>query len=218
MIKPYEAVGHLHLLWHFCLKFAERTGDLSRYNPRVICEAVGWDKDIDTFVNALRETGWIEKSGFKIHDWDDYTLHYHLSLQKREVQRDQVRERVRSWRDRRSNASVTLGNADVTQCNAPTLPDHTNKKNVSSPIGDLFESFWKTYPRKTAKSQALKSWKKSSGIEASFEKIMAALESQKSSRQWQQGIIPHAATWINQRRWEDELGLPENSAPKEVVI
>lgn len=71
-IKKHEAIGHLHLLWHFAMKYAWRDGDLRRFTARVICEAVGWDKDHDTFINALRETGWIEKEGFMIHDWLDY--------------------------------------------------------------------------------------------------------------------------------------------------
>lgn len=72
MVKPYEGIGHLTLLWHFTLKYAWRDGDLRRFSARVICEAVGWDKDADTFINALRETGWLEKDSFVIHDWMVY--------------------------------------------------------------------------------------------------------------------------------------------------
>lgn len=124
-LKKHEAMGHLHLLWHFAMKYASEDGDLSKYNPRSICLAVGWEKDQDTFINGLRETGWIEKKGFKIHDWDEYTLHYKLSLERAERQREQARERVREWRRRRSNANVTHSNKNVTQCYADTLPNHT---------------------------------------------------------------------------------------------
>ena len=37
---------------------------------------------------------------------------------------------------------------------------------------------------------------------------MRALETQKKSDQWQRdngAFIPHASTWLNQQRWEDEL-------------
>jgi len=73
MIKKYEAVGHLHLLWHFAMKYAWRDGDLRRFTARAICEAAGWDKDHETFINALKDTGWIEKNTLRIHDWLDYS-------------------------------------------------------------------------------------------------------------------------------------------------
>lgn len=73
MIKKHEAVGHLHLLWHFTMKYAWRDGDLRRFTPRVICQAVGWDKDPDAFINALRRTGWLEPDTYQIHDWLEYS-------------------------------------------------------------------------------------------------------------------------------------------------
>ena len=38
--------------------------------------------------------------------------------------------------------------------------------------------------------------------------MLAAIEKQKQSAQWQDNggqFIPHPSTWLNQRRWEDEL-------------
>jgi len=33
---------------------------------------------------------------------------------------------------------------------------------------------------------------------------MAGLERWLVSDQWQRGVIPHPATWLNDKRWEDE--------------
>ena len=36
--------------------------------------------------------------------------------------------------------------------------------------------------------------------------LLSAIEQQESSDQWQdQRFIPHAATWLNGKRWEDKL-------------
>jgi hypothetical protein len=35
--------------------------------------------------------------------------------------------------------------------------------------------------------------------------ILKAVEKHKQSKQWKDGIYPHASTWLNQRRWEDEI-------------
>lgn len=44
-------------------------------------------------------------------------------------------------------------------------------------------------------------------VNGSFDKVLAAVEQQKRSEQWQKDggqFIPHPATWLNQGRWDDE--------------
>jgi uncharacterized protein YdaU (DUF1376 family) len=72
---------------------------------------------------------------------------------------------------------------------------------------EQFGRFWSVYPRKTAKAVALKAWVKINPENDLFEQIIRAVEQQKKSAQWKKDsgeFIPHAATWLNQRRWEDE--------------
>jgi hypothetical protein len=85
-------------------------------------------------------------------------------------------------------------------------------KDTTSPKGDaLFELFWKQYPRHEAKQPALTKWRQFKVDDAKFAEIMAGLDRSKQSRQWKDGFIPHARTWLNQRRWEDET-TPETKA------
>lgn len=80
------------------------------------------------------------------------------------------------------------------------------KKKKTSPPDDLFETFWQAYPRHTAKDKAQTSWKKVNP--SLLPQILKAIAEQKQSSQWQRDggqYIPHAATWLNQKRWEDEL-------------
>lgn len=67
-----------------------------------------------------------------------------------------------------------------------------------------FDSFWKHYPRKVGKGAAERAWKK---LQPSVSVIVAALAWQVKSEQWTKDngqFIPHPATYLNQRRWEDE--------------
>jgi hypothetical protein len=70
------------------------------------------------------------------------------------------------------------------------------------------EVFWPEYPRKVAKRRALKAWKAlklKDTDEETLERIMAKLSWCKQM-EWMnrdQDKIPHPATWINDRRWED---------------
>lgn len=71
---------------------------------------------------------------------------------------------------------------------------------------DGFDEFWAIYPRKTAKTVAIKAWKKVKVDAALLGIILEAVKRQKDTKQWQDGFIPHPATWLNQKRWEDEVG------------
>ena len=63
------------------------------------------------------------------------------------------------------------------------------------------------YPRKVGKSAAEQSFKKRKPNDALLRTILVAIENQKASEQWQKDngkYIPNPATWLNQKRWEDE--------------
>ena len=72
----------------------------------------------------------------------------------------------------------------------------------------LFDEFWKLYPRKESKQQAKKAWKKLNPDQTLFNLIANALEYRSQTKEWlSEGgrYIPHPATWLNGRRWEDEV-------------
>lgn len=72
---------------------------------------------------------------------------------------------------------------------------------------ESFNVFWKAYPKKQAKPQALKAFEKANPSPEELESMLKAIEEQKRSVQWQKDegqFIPLPSTWLNQRRWEDE--------------
>lgn len=112
------------------------------------------------------------------------------------------------------------------QCNVTETPPDTDtdtdteEENPPNPPGgngadgvddasrdDGFAAFWQAYPRKVAKSAAQKAWAKLKAKPELQDSVMQGLEAAKASRQWTKdngAFIPHASTWLNQRRWEDE--------------
>jgi hypothetical protein len=103
--------------------------------------------------------------------------------------------------------------------NPPRTPSRRGggaKKNATGGNAD-FEVFWAAYPRHTAKAAARKAWDNLAPDDALRLEILRAVESQCRSEQWtREGgrFIPHPATWLNHRRWEDEP--PEVLDPGEV--
>ena len=73
---------------------------------------------------------------------------------------------------------------------------------------DLFNQFWTAYPKHIAKQSAVKAFEKLKPDEKLLEAMLKAIARQKESKQWEKdggAFIPYPATWLNQRRWEDEL-------------
>jgi hypothetical protein len=101
----------------------------------------------------------------------------------------------------------------LTKTGKPPLTHNNTIDNIQKTIyTEDFEKFWKEYPNKKAKPIAFKSWAKLSLKER--DDLMQVLPAHKRSDFWLRDegrFIPHPATWINQRRWEDELKLENNN-------
>ena len=70
-----------------------------------------------------------------------------------------------------------------------------------------FDQFWSSYPRKDGKARALDIWKRHR-LGSKLEVIIAHLANIKQSPQWvDQGgrFVPHAGTYLSQRRYLDEV-------------
>lgn len=82
----------------------------------------------------------------------------------------------------------------------------------------LFDRFWAAYPKHVSKDKALRTFVKINPSEDLLEHMLEALERQKQYYGWSKAnwkYIPHAATWLNQKRWEDELTYGEADIPED---
>ena len=82
---------------------------------------------------------------------------------------------------------------------ATNKPITNNKEYI-----DRFDTFWKHYPRKVSKPNALKAWLKVKPDDELTKTIISAISRQNLSAKEEQ-FIPHPASWLNGKRWEDEV-------------
>ena len=71
-----------------------------------------------------------------------------------------------------------------------------------------FEEFYKKYPKKVKKQEVKKWFKKNKPSSELFSSIMGRLEQFRGSMDWLKDngrYIPYPSTWLNQKRWEDEI-------------
>lgn len=202
-ISKVQAVGHLISLWHFVLANAWRDADMTKWGDDGIEEASRWEGVPGEMVNGLRESGFLD--GCIAHGW----LRRAGKL---------VRDRIYN-EERRCDAEKRRKNADDGRKQLATLPYPTlpNQQIPSQPDGakDWFSEFYSHYPRKVGKAAALRAWDKIKPDYSLVEVMIRALSVQALSPDWEKEngrFIPHPATWLNGRRWEDQIAAPKTES------
>jgi hypothetical protein len=82
------------------------------------------------------------------------------------------------------------------------------KTNITVNNVDDFDSFWKFYPRKASKEAARKAWEKLRPDQHIMQMIADNVKERVEKGEWRkdnQSFILHASTYLNQKRWEDEV-------------
>ena len=133
------AVGYLHLLWHWALKYAE-DGNLERFTREDIADGAMWTDAAETFVLALTQSGFLDETptGLLVHDWNEYA--------GRLVQRRQLnRERMQAARAThvadtglhvggyRTQPTVPTKPTKPTKPTEPTVPTRPRESAASPP-------------------------------------------------------------------------------------
>lgn len=189
----------------YCRRF--HTGG---FIPKRAIATLGVSTNPKRMIVALVAAGlWKEADGgFRIHgyegmyfDEDDKAQRDAVAKQRREAGR---RGGLKSGEIRASKtqgastfASSEGGNGSG-ECSSQFLEE---KKREAD-----FGNFWAAYPRRDAKQKAREAWMKLAPTDDQQRQIAADLDRRGRSAQWMKDsgqFIPLAATYLNQRRWED---------------
>jgi hypothetical protein len=90
-----------------------------------------------------------------------------------------------------------------------------SKPLAGKPSVEGFEAFYAAYPRKAKPKDARKAWDKLKPDADLQAKILAAIEAQRASPQWQKDggqFIPYPATWLNAGEWANQVAIDAPSA------
>ena len=96
--------------------------------------------------------------------------------------------------------------------NPPTNPPEAMRGAAPKWKPERFAAFWqfyRTHFRGESKQAAARAWDKLKPDSELIAVMGRALQRQLKTEEHRRGIgIPYAATWLNQRRWEDDIRLP----------
>lgn len=189
---------------------------------------------------ALVDAGlWVEvEGGFQFHDWTDH------QRSSESVKRDRAatRERQRAFVARRRAASGGVSDVEAVDNVALTLVDNSLNDDESNGVSDdrsnvvdgkgkerkgiykdhssknlsndLFEEFWKTYPRRVGKTAARRAFVKAVASGVTAETVIAGARAYADDPNREPEFTAHPSTWLNAGRWDDEP-LPGRSVTKD---
>lgn len=180
--SKFEATGILVFLWFWGLNNADSTGriqyaDVEDIRRELYGVGTGCNLSIDEVVDALFETGWIDRAedgGLYLHDWNTWQAQWYKALDQRKINAKHQKD----FRERRKNddagkpleISQQSTEAKEGQNNSEDLPQismtppgdelkkpkESKAKKSAAPksYGLAFEQFWEEYPRKDDKAYA----------------------------------------------------------------
>ena len=91
------------------------------------------------------------------------------------------------------------------------------EQGTGKEISEAFETFWKVWPKKKAREDARKAFSK---VKVPVEDLLKAVEASISTPDWQKDggkYIPHAATWLNGKRWQDETTTSASAPTRQMT-
>ncbi|BDM23643.1 pyocin large subunit-like protein [Pseudomonas sp. LRP2-20] len=197
-----RVIGGLHVAWSIFDTHSD-DGVLHGYTTDAMDAVIGWPG----FTQAMVDVEWadIDEHGSLV--MPRFDEHNGASAKRRA--NDSERKRVSRKADSVRNSSAD--DADRMRTREEKRreeKDQDQKPSSSSDDGDLFARFWKLYPRKVGKANAEKAWGKLKVDAELFERMASALAAWAVSPDWMKDggqFIPHPATWLNGKRWDDEL-------------
>ena len=150
-------------------------------------------------INRLEETGHIRIKKRRLSNNDNQSNIYTIN-------RPSVRMSPASDKDSTTPSDTVTPPSDTMSPNTITL----NNQLVNTYI-DRFPDFWNVYPKghRTSKDKCIFKWKLLKLDSIADEIIADVLLRTKESKKWTTGYIPASITYLNQKRWNDDLDKVE---------
>lgn len=160
----------------------------------------------------------VDVATYRIHDYLDYNPSRRHALKVKKIR---ALAGSKGGKQKSSNlleAGKALATDSVKQNSTPSPSPSLKEKKKTLAHPDAregFDTFWKSYPKKKSKGDAEKAWKVLKPNKDLLSTILAAIDRAKVSDDWTKGggqYIPHPATWLRAKGWEDEEAAPPMAA------
>ena len=215
-VSSREAQGYLVCLWQWAFKYCE-DGSIDGWTEMDLADGCDFSGDPGLFLKALIDAGWLDESG-KLHAWNSHAGKLLRSREKSAEKMRMFRERKKKEQEQTTvlplrNGNVTEESKSYSKSRVRVIVEKDKRLWSSDDDRVCFNSFWKEYPRKVQKQTAIKAWKKIKPTDTLLETILSDVRSRATSDEWTKDdrqFCPYPASYLNGRRWEDEVPPPRD--------
>ena len=129
-------------------------------------------------------------------------------------------------KENQTKPKITKAKPNETEINL-NLKNKNNKNNIKEDVINInvkppiiplmFDTFWAAYPKHQDKQGAKKAFEKLNVDQTLLDLMLSAIAAWKRTDQWTKDngqYIPMPATWLNRRRWEDDIPVSIQTANK----
>lgn len=158
---------------------------------------------IRTTIKELEDNGYITRNRIRSENGKLGATEY--------IIREHPVEEVKQEQPILENPTQDITAQDITGQINTNVVNNVSKKECNNIYISLFDEFWRIYPRRVGKTDAFKAWKRLKPDNTLLTAMIIAINKQKQTEQWQnEKFIPYPASWLNGRRWEDEIPEPKD--------
>ena len=216
-IEQWGAVGILEALWHFCARYAIQ-GDVGRWSNQEIADGLGWHGrhgTADQLIAALVQSRWLDECQTHrliVHDWAD-----HCDESCRKTLKNRGLSFLfpeSSGKFEKSNPCLAFPEPEPEPEPLPPIAPQGARAKKSNGYCSQFETWWTTYPKKSGKEAANKSWAKAgkrikdrlvcSSDEAAAFLLHVASDYARERKTEDPQFNYNPATWLNQGHYYDD--------------
>jgi hypothetical protein len=173
-----------------------------------------WSKHvIEELTTNDEKPSWImlENGDVEIYAFCDWQM---TAERRKEIQEQKRKAGIKSGEARRKTNTTRTGVQQVFEHNANKneleLEIELEKIKPLAIASPLFDEFWQLWPRREGKANAVKAWQKATRKISEVELVEKARAYVTSPTVPAKQFVPHAATWLNGERYNDE---PEAALP-----
>lgn len=209
---PDLTVGKLLRVWRW---FDQHTVDGNGHG--VSAALLDRIAGVTGFASAMEKVGWlsvtddgIELSNFGRHNGETAKSR---ALTAKRVAKHKANAEANATGNDKGNAANVTGELPREEKRREEKKRHSLASNDAVSVG--FSEFWTSYPKKASKPAAEKAYRKLNPSTELQARMLAAVALQAKTHDWTKDkgqYVPHAATWINNRRWEDQLPIGVESS------
>jgi hypothetical protein len=172
-------------------------GRLAAMSTTDIALAAGWNGDSQRLIDVLVELRWLDvrRHTYYLHGWYEHQQCVIHSRNRSRVASHAAKARWRSITQKRLEDAGEVGCSEharsIAGSNAPSPAPSPNPKKNTSLANARFAEFWDSYPRKSAKSAALKAWRKLKGDGDLVDTILADVKTRTWSTEGLRSVSEH---------------------------